>query len=426
MLVRRVRIDAGELDFSDDSLRPAFATKMHTLAGTVSGISSDRTARAQFALDGRVDEFGSARLSGTLNPFAWRENTNIGMQFRNIDLTGASTYSMKFAGYRIASGRLALDLNYRVRGGKFEGDNKIILDKFTLGEKVQSAGALDLPIELAIALLKDADGKIDIALPISGNIDDPQFGVGTLVWQALRKIISNIVAAPFRALAHLFGGSAETTGAIAFDPGSSRLLPPAREQIGHVVEVLAKRPELKLGIPARYDSVADAAALRRDALAREVAKRAGFKLAEDEAPGPVSVEDKPTRAALRALFVERFPAAEFAKQKAEAEAKERAAPTADGKPQSISVLDRARNFATGEPQLADPRGFYGALLRRLRDTQAIPANALGDLAQKRAAAIAASLQAAGVDPVRVSRSVAEPVARAEAKEVTVELSLSKQ
>jgi uncharacterized protein involved in outer membrane biogenesis len=428
MLIRRVRIDAGELDFSDASLSPAFGTKMHSLTGTVNGISSDRTARAQFALDGRVDEFGSARLTGTLNPFAWRDNTNIGMQFRNIDLAGASTYSMKFAGYRIASGRLALDLNYRVRDAKLEGDNKIILEKFTLGEKVESAGALDLPIGLAIALLKDADGRIDLAVPIAGSIDDPQFGIGTLVGQALRKIISNIVTAPFRALAHLFGGSAESSGAIAFDPGSSRLLPPAREQIGHAVEVLAKRPELKLGIPARYDSVADTAALRRDALAREVAKRAGFKVAEDEAPGPVSVEDRPTRAALRALFAERFPAAEFAKLKAEAEAeakaKEGAAPAADGKAQSISVLDRARNFATGEPQVADPREFYRALLRQLRDAQPLPENALAELAQRRGAAIAAALQAAGVDPARVSRSVAEPVARAEAKEVTVELSLS--
>jgi hypothetical protein len=261
-------------------------------------------------------------------------------------------------------------------------------------------------------------------VPISGNIDDPQFGVSTLVWQALRRIITNIVAAPFRALGHLFGGSAEITGAIAFDPGSSRLLPPAREQIVRVVGVLAKRPELKLGIPARYDSVADAAALRRDALAREVAKRAGFKLAEDEAPGPVSVEDKPTSAALRALFVERFSAAEFDRQKVDAEAKERAASAAAGKPQSISVLDRVRNFTTGEPQLADPREFYRALLRRLRDAQAIPANALADLAQKRAATIAAALQAAGVDPARVSRSDADPVVRAEAKEVTVELSLN--
>ena len=428
VVVRRVRIEQGQLDFSDDSLRPPFAAKIHELAGTLNGISSDRSTRSQFALDGRVDEFGSARLSGTLNPFAWRDSTNIAMQFRNIDLAAVSPYSVKFAGYRIASGRMALDLNYRVRGSALEGDNKMTLDNFILGEKVESAGALDLPIALAVALLKDADGRIDIAVPVTGNIDDPQFSYGAVVWKALGNLVGNIVAAPFRALARIFGGeAADTTGVIAFDPGSSRLLPPQREKLGRIVEGLGKRPELKLGIPARYDSEADAAALRRVALAREVGRRTGLTAGDDEDPGPLSVDDRPTRAALRALFAERFPAAEWDKLKAEAEAREnereRETPAAGGKPPALSILDRARNLATGEPQLADARGFYLSLSRRLRDAQPLPANALADLAQQRAAAIAGALQAAGVDPERLSRSTAPPLAHAEAKEVTVELSL---
>ena len=208
-------------------------------------------------------------------------------------------------------------------------------------------------------------------------------------------------------------------GAIAFDPGRSRLLPPEREKLGHIVEVLAKRPELKLLIPAHYDTEADARAMRRAALGREIGRRAGFALAEDDDPGPVNLEDKPTRAALRALFAERFSKAELDKLRAEAEAMARAA----GQP-APSVTEKVRNFASGEPQVVDAREFYQTLLRRVRDAQALPPNALAELAQQRTLAIEAALQAAGADASRMARTIAAPTADAEAKQVTVHLSLA--
>ncbi|MGP1680160.1 MAG: DUF748 domain-containing protein, partial [Burkholderiales bacterium] len=418
--VRRVRVEQGALDFSDDSLSPGFVAKIVDLAGTANGLSSERESRSQFALEGRVDEFGYARLSGSVNPFAPRDRTTFRVQLRNIDLSTASPYSMRFAGYRIASGRLALDLNYRVRASLIEGDNKITLDKFTLGERVESPDALKLPFELAVALLKDADGRISLEVPVSGNLDDPQFSLAPLIWKAVGNLLGNIISAPFRALGHLFGGGAgEDGGTIAFDPGRSRLQPPEREKLGQVAAALAKRPELKLLIPARYDTEADASAVKRATLGREIGRRAGFKLAEDDEPGPVNVEDKPTRTALRELFAERFSKAELERLRAEAEAKARAAGLA-----APSVFERVREFAAGEPQVVDAREFYRILLRRLRESQPLPPDALAELAQKRGLAIEAALQAAGTDASRISRTIAAPAADAEAKQVTVHLSLA--
>jgi Domain of Unknown Function (DUF748) len=419
--VRRVRVEQGALDFSDDSLSPGFVAKIYELAGTANGLSSDRDARSQFALEGRVDDFGYARLSGSVNPFVPRNRSTFRVELRNVDLATASPYSMRFAGYRIATGRLTADLNYRVRANVIEGDNKITLDKLTLGERVESPDALKLPFELAIALLKDPDGTISLELPVNGNLDDPQFSLAPLIWKAVGHLIGNIVAAPFRALAHLFGGGGAEGegGVIAFDPGKSRLLPPEQEKLGHIVQVLAKRPELKLVIPAHFDTEADARAMKRAALGREIGRRAGFALAQDDEPGPVNVEDKPTRAALRAIFTERFSKAELDKLRAEAEAKAGAAGQA-----APSVTEKVRNFASGEPQIVDAREFYQTLLRRVRDAQALPANALAELAQQRALAIEAALQAAGADASRMSRTIAAPTAEAEAKAVTVHLSLA--
>ncbi len=422
--VRRVRVEQGALDFSDDSLSPGFATGIHELTGTVNGVSSERDTYSQFTLEGRVNEYGYARLSGALNPFAPRDRTSFRVQFRNLDVAKVSPYTMKFAGYRVASGRLSLDLNYRVRNNLLEGDNQIVLDQFTLGERVESPSALNLPLELAVALLKDADGRIDVAVPISGNLDDPQFSYGALIWKAIGNLVTSVVTAPFRALARVFGGSGEELGTISFEPGSSRLLPPEREKIGRIVQALAKRPELKLVIPGRYDAEADALALKRAALRREIGKRAGFNVTEEDPPGPISLEDRPTRDALRALFAERFSETELDRLKAEAEAKAREAGAESGKAQQLSVLDRLRNFARGEPQVADAREFYRTLARRLIDAQPIAGDALSGLAQKRAATIAAALQAAGADPARVAQSDAGPTSKTGAKEVALQLSLT--
>ncbi len=420
--VRRLRVDDGQLDFSDDSVSPGFAARITELEGTANGLSSDRTTRGNFTLEGRVGEFGFAHLFGALNPFALRERTGFRVQFRNLDVATVSPYSMKFAGYRIASGRLSLDLDYRVNEGLLQGDNKITLDNFVLGERVEGAGASNLPVELAIALLKDPDGRIDLEVPITGSLDDPQFSFGAIVWKAIGNIFRNIVAAPFRALSRLLGGGGEEVGAIAFEPGSSRLLPPEREKLARIVAALAKRPEVNLVIPAHYDSVTDARALKRAALVREVGKRSGFAVADDEDPGPLSIEDRPTRSALRSLFAERFSSSELDKLKAEAEAKERGAQASDAK--KLSLLDKVRNFAAGEPQVADPRDFYLGLVRRLRDSQPLPETALRELAQARAAAIESALRSAGADPARMTAATAVSTSDAEADRVTFQLGFS--
>jgi hypothetical protein len=419
--VRRLQVEKGTLDFSDRSLSPNFRALIQDLAGTVNGLSTDRNTRSQLALEGRVDEHGYVRVSGTLNAFAPRERTNVRMQFRNIELAGVSPYTIKFAGYRVATGRLTLDLNYRVRDNRLEGDNHVVLDNFTLGERVGDGASPGLPLETAVSLLKDENGRIDLAIPISGSLDDPDFKLGDVFWKALGTILGNIIAAPFRALGRLFGGGAEQLASISFEPGESRLLPPEREKFARIAEGLAKRQDLKLIIPARYDAEVDARALKREALRRELGKRAGFEVGEEDPAGPLSLEDRRTRRALRELYAERVGNEELARRKTEAE---REAAGAGGKSADLTVGERIRNFAAGEPQVADPGEFYRALYRRLLDAQPIADGALAELAQKRAAAIAAALQAAGVAAERMAQSSAEPTSNPNAKQVTVQLTLA--
>ena len=414
--VRRLRVVNARLEFADLSLRPQFGAKIHDLNGIVNGLSTDTATRSQIELDGRVDEFGLARIRGEMNPFAPKNNTDVSVVFRNIDLVSASTYSMKFAGYRIASGKISLDLNYKVRDSRLEGKNSVVLDQLTLGEKVDSPDATNLPLELALAILKDSDGKIALDLPVSGSLDDPQFSYGAVIWKAVLNVITRIVTAPFRALGALFGISGDKLGVIDFDAGSAKLLPPEREKLKQVATVLAKRTQLRLAVPGQYNEAVDSAALRARALRLELAGRAGIKVAEGDEPGPPDLEDTAVRGAIRATLTERHGAADWDKRKAEAERGAAGAP--------ITMIQRAQRLGRGEPQVADLAPLYRGIIGRLEQSQTLAPDAMQQLAKQRSDAILDSLKAAGVDAGRLSQPASQATEASPGKPVPVKLGLS--
>ncbi|WP_425251558.1 DUF748 domain-containing protein [Janthinobacterium sp. NFX145] len=423
--VRRVRLQNAKLDFADLSLRPQFAAKIYELNGVVTGLSTKRDARSQIELDGRIDEFGLARVRGQLNPFAPTDNTDLNVVFKNVDMVSASPYTMKFAGYKVAEGKISLDLQYKVRNRQLDGTNQIVLDKLTLGERIDSPDALKLPLELALAILKDSDGRIDLGLPVSGDMNDPQFSYGALIWKAVGNVLTKIVTAPFRALGNLLGISADKLESIDFDAGSAVLLPPEREKLKQVAQILAKREQLKLAVPGQYSDT-DAAALRAQAVRRAVAAKAGIKLEAGEEPGPLNLGERKIRGALRDLYGERFGKAELDKQKKAAESAAPAPTAASAPVAKIPVLQRLGKLIEGEPQVADTGAFYNGLREQLEAKQPLPADALSKLGTQRSAAILAALQQDGTPAARVSAGAPEKTDAAPGKLVGLKLGLAAQ
>jgi uncharacterized protein DUF748 len=385
--VERVRVENSAVDFSDLSLVLPFAAKIQELQGSVSGLSTERASRAVAKLEGRVDEFGLARVDGSLATFEPKSFLDLRVAFRNVEMSPLSAYSATFAGRRIASGRLSLDLQYKIDKGALAGDNKVELDKFTLGERVDAPGALSLPLDLAVALLTDADGKIAVAVPVQGDVDDPQFSYGHLIWQAIATVITNIATAPFRAL---FGGGGENVENIAFDAGRAALLPPEREKLKRVADALGKRPQLKLVVQGHYGD-ADRAALRQRDVASAISARLDRAPAGEE-PEPVNPRDAKTQRAMEALFVERASEQALAAFVAEVE-------KARGKP-----VQRVGPLAAFAGRASADGAFYDALLNRLNETAPLPGDALGKLAAARALAVSEHLEKAlSVPPARVER-----------------------
>ena len=373
--VGRVRIRDGALNFGDLSLKPQFRSDIHALNGSIAGISTASGARASADLKGRVDEFGSATIKGELQPGAPQEFTDILMAFQNIDLSHLTPYSAKFAGYKINSGKLSLDLGYKVQKAQLQGNNQIIVDKLTLGEKVESPDAINAPLELAIALLEDANGRIEIGLPVSGDLNEPQFSYGHLIWKALGNLITKAISAPFRALAGALGVADEGLDNIAFAPGDAVMSPPEQEKLTTVVKMLAARPKLALEIQGTYSQTADGAAIRTLALHRTLLQRQGVKLAPGEAPGPLSLTDSDTQRAVEALFGERFGAAALAGEKQSLKAKpeaERQAALTDRLYRQL--LEKEPLAPTALPKLAQERAQ--AMASYVAQTQQLPASRL--------------------------------------------------
>jgi hypothetical protein len=217
-------------------------------------------------LDGVVDKYGSAKIGGNLIAADPTKKTDIKVDFKNIDVTSLSPYTGKFIGKKIQSGKLWLDLGYKIDDKELRSTNKIRMKDLELGEVVESEEASSMPVGLAIALLKDSDGYIDVSVPVEGNVDDPDFKYGAAAWKAVGNLIVGIAASPFKFLGSALGIDAEALAKLEFDFGSAELMPPEREKLDKLIDVFVQRPEIGLVLTPGYMHTLDKTALQKKKL----------------------------------------------------------------------------------------------------------------------------------------------------------------
>ncbi|WP_141453103.1 DUF748 domain-containing protein [Pseudoxanthomonas sp. z9] len=245
-----LQLENGTMAFADTSMDPGFRADIAALRGHIRGLSTAPSAQARVDLHGQVvNRFSPVEISGTLNPFAYDERTDLKMSFRNIDLPIFNPYSGRFAGYAIAKGKLSTELHYQIDHRKLQAAHHVVLDQLEWGEATDSQEKVSLPIRLATSLLKNRRGVIDLDLPVNGSLDDPTFRMWPIVWQILKNILVKAVTAPFDFIGSLFKG-AEQARYVDFAAGSSELGEPARNSLGALAKALAERPALRLDIPA--------------------------------------------------------------------------------------------------------------------------------------------------------------------------------
>ena len=268
--IGQIAINDGSANFADFSLTPNFATAIQQLNGQIGTIDSRQAKPASVDIKGKVDRYAPVTIKGSVNPFDPMAALDIATSFKRVELTTLTPYSGKFAGFRIRKGRLNLDLHYVITKGQLKAENKVVVEQLQLGEKVDSADAVDLPIRLAIALLKDTDGKISIELPVTGDLNNPQFSVMPIVWQTLRNLVVRAATAPFKFIGGLVtGGGAEDLSNVSFAAGSSELNKDAESALNTLAKALKERPALRLEIEGTAAANSDGPFLAAQRLERE-------------------------------------------------------------------------------------------------------------------------------------------------------------
>jgi hypothetical protein len=399
-----VRIDQGSMNFADLSIKPGFETGIQQLSGSIKGLSGRADARADVQLAGQVDRYTPVKITGKVNYFAAVSHTDLHMAFRNLELTKMSPYSGKFAGYLIERGKLNVSLNYLIKQRKLAAKHKIIIDQLQLGEHVDSLDATSLPVKLAIALLKDRNGVIDLDIPVSGNLDDPKFKVWPIIWQVVANLLTKIVTSPFALLGSLFGASEEISF-VEFTSGSTVLSTAAQNKLRTLAKALDARPALNLDLPLVVKPDVDGPALmdqywqaERERLAR---RRLGARSSNAQSIAKLLATTKHYRALLEVAYRDAF-------GKKPTIPRPRA--TASAAPPQVSAASRAPKApAHAEAPIQDSVAVAW-LEQQLRSKMTVGRSDFDALARARAQRVQGIiLDGTGIDPARVFVITAAPL-----------------
>jgi Domain of Unknown Function (DUF748) len=374
----------GSADFADFSLLLPFGARIEQIAGSATELSSDSASRSKVTLDGRSQPSGVAKVRGEVNPLAEQTYLDLDVDFEGFNMPTLTPYTGQFLGREVDKGRMSLDLNYRLEGRHLVGENKILLDQFELGEKVESPEATKLPVGLAIAILKDREGKINLDMPIEGDLDDPKFSIWRVVWNFIMSLLTKIATAPFALLGSLFGGgSADELSHVDFEAGASAMPADQTESVDKLASALGQRPQLSIEVRGRSDAEADASAIRNEKFAAQAQEKIA---ADPKKYGGIGYSPR----LLEELYLERYD-----KQALAAFKKRFETPAGQLEPTNPSYK------AGSKKVVVDPVRCYAAIQDSLTALQPVDDSDLLALANARSNAIKNHLVQKGVEEARV-------------------------
>ncbi len=267
--IGKITLQGGNVRFTDNFVKPNYTANLRQVGGHITGLSSESGTQASLELRGSYDNVAPLNVTAKINPLSVKPYLDLQADIKGIELTPLSTYSGKYAGYAIDKGKLSVFVKYKIENDQLEAENRIFLDQLTFGEAVESPDATSLPVRLAVSLLKNRNGEIDINLPISGSLNDPEFSVGGLVIKVIVNLLTKAITSPFALIGSMFGSGEELSN-VEFDAGRATLTPDALKRLENLAKALIDRPELKLEIEGKADPEQDPEGLKRARIERKV------------------------------------------------------------------------------------------------------------------------------------------------------------
>lgn len=368
--IQKISFSQGSAYFADNSLTPNFASGIELLEGNITHLSSTPGTKASVDIKGKIDKYAPVTLKGDINPLLDMPYLDLDLVFKSVELTSVNPYSGTYAGYYIDKGQLSLSLNYKLDQNKLKGNNHLVIDQLKLGKPSNSDLATSLPITLAIALLQDRNGVIDLGMEVSGDLDSPSFSVGSIIMTAITNVITKAVTAPFTFLAGLIG-SDESLDKISFSAGQFSLSEDEQKSLDKLASALLDRPMLKLSVEGEVDAINDSQAIAERIMKRKLAKLANIEFSA--LPNDLSPSQFPTQGTLADALVKLY----------EQEVK------ADPVQIKDTVIAEAKDAQLSDDEITTR--WHIALYNLSVKAQNVNDGMLGNLAQERAKAVKAYL-----------------------------------
>ncbi|BAJ01737.1 DUF748 domain-containing protein [Shewanella violacea] len=298
--IGQIRFNQGSTFFADNSLTPNFAASIEQLEGSIDKLSSSAKRPALVDIKGKIDKYAPVTLKGELNPLLDKPYLDLALNFNSVELTSVNPYSGTYAGYYIDKGQLSLSLNYLLENNKLKGSNHLVVNQLQLGQPSDSSLATSLPITLAIALLQDRHGVIDLGLEVDGDLDSPSFSFGSIIMTAFTNVITKAVTAPFSLLAGMFGDE-EQLDKIAFESGQALISADEEDKLATLAKALLDRPKLTLSIEGAIDAVSDSRVLKEQSLHQKLADLSQTEV--ESLPSELSASSFPTQGPLSEALI---------------------------------------------------------------------------------------------------------------------------
>ncbi|MBE0499554.1 MAG: DUF748 domain-containing protein [Campylobacterales bacterium] len=316
LFIDKITLKEGEVVFADRSLEIPFRSTVHAIKGSIVAAGNQKNIKSVLNLEGTIDKYATAKINGTLLSAQPKVFTRMDLKLKNINMSNLSSYSGRFIGYTLKKGKLDAELSYKIDNAQMKSSNKIVLKELELGKKVQSSTEASSSIELALSLLKDSRGEIDLDIPLSGNLDAPDFAMAPLILKAFRNLTVGIATAPFRFIGKLVGIDAQKLENIYFEAGKAEILPPEREMLEALGSVLIEKTGLILNISGAYEDVLDGMQIRKKKLYAEVLRKA-----DEERMGIAQMQKDELDAVLIRLYEDSFGKESYMREKERNKAK---------------------------------------------------------------------------------------------------------
>lgn len=379
--IQKISFNQGSAFFADNSLTPNFASGIEQLEGHISHLSSKPNTKASVDIKGKIDRYAPVTLKGDINPLLDKPYLDLNLVFKSVELTSVNPYSGTYAGYYIDKGQLSLALNYRLEQNQLKGSNHLVIDQLKLGKRSNSDLATSLPVTLAIALLQDRHGVIDLGMEVSGDVDSPSFSVGSIIMTAITNVITKAVTAPFSFLAGLIG-SDETLDKIPFNAGQFTLTSREQESLDKLAKGLADRPMLQLSLEGSVNAVNDSQVIAERMMKRKLATLANMQ--PTELPADLSPSQFPSQGPLADALIKLY----------EQEVK------ANPEDVKANIVSETKDTPLSNEELTTR--WHIALYNLSVKAQTVSQGMLGDLAQERAKSVKAYLvDSKGIAPERI-------------------------